>query len=171
MTVINLTALKDANGGRTALTAMVSAVVYKGLDKAIRRADSSLIFPAPVTVFIQNGAPLKPFELPTIPIDCYWRITVTAEDLPTHVLNAIVPQGKPTIDYDELIEIDPEAEFPQAGTPIGDTLIGTLEQIMQRVRDAEASALAARNAAIAAAAASKGLIPVPNDPGYYKFAV
>jgi hypothetical protein len=171
MTVINLNTLKDANGGRIALTAMVNAVVYKGLDKAVRRADSSLIFPAPVTVFIENGAPLKPFELPAIPIDCYWRITVTADDLPTYVLNAVVPGGKPTIDFDELVEVDPEAEFPQAGRPLGDSLIATLEAISQRVRDAEASALAARNAAIAAAAASKGLVPVPNDSGYYKFAV
>jgi hypothetical protein len=170
MTVINLNALKDTIGGRVGLNALVSATVYRGLDKAFRRDDSSVVFPAPVTLLIVNGMPNRTFDLPVIPADCYWRIAITADDLPTYVLNAVVPAISGSIDFEDLIEVTPTQGFPELGTSLGDALVAQLKLTEQRVRDAVGQAEAARNAAIAAAAASKGLIAVPGDPGYFTFA-
>lgn len=132
MPIINLTTLQDALGGTEAITATVTAYVYRGTNRAVRVSGEDIIFPAPVTVEILNGVPQDDFELASIPADCYWKIIVWSDSKTPLRRDVILPVGAGPFDFDELVDIVPTTNLPDAGTALADAYLAEIEAAADR---------------------------------------
>lgn len=136
MPVINLNTLKDILGGTAPVNANVSAYVYRGATRAIRLSGEDVIFPGPVSIDIVNGVTSADFILPNIPIDCYWKIIIWTDQKSPLRRDVIVPAGSGPFDFDELIDIIPTTNLPDAGTALADAYIADITALTIRAEEA-----------------------------------
>jgi hypothetical protein len=122
---VRIEPLRDIPSGTSSMRVDMNAQVYRNGGPAIRISTDDVNFPTKIQQWI-SGSTLV--NLPTIPVDCYWRISLRSRT--DYIRRTVVfPGNVGPYDFDDLVDIDPLTVLPDAGTGLSEALVDQLTAI------------------------------------------
>lgn len=135
MPVISIDAQRDIPGGTSATSIDITAQVYRNGAPAIRVSNDEILIPSKLVSEVTGAGSI---DLADIPVDCYWKLDISADRDISQRLYVTLPVGAGPFDFDELVIVDPSTGIPDPGSSMAEAFLAQIEAVREdMIADAE----------------------------------